>query len=115
MHSAFLFHAINNGLDMGIVNAGMIEVYEEIPKNLLKAVEDVLLNSDDQATDRLLNIAENIKGKGKERKEDLKWREKTVEERLSYSLVKGYVSYLVIDVEDPWNKFRNAIEISHSD
>ena len=111
MHSAFLFHAINNGLDMGIVNAGMIEVYEEIPKNLLKAVEDVLLNSDDQATDRLLNIAENIKGKGKERKEDLKWREKTVEERLSYSLVKGNVSYLDIDVEEARNKFNRPIEV----
>ena len=111
MHSAFLFHAINNGLDMGIVNAGMIEVYEEIPKNLLKAVEDVLLNSDDQATDRLLNIAENIKGKGKERKEDLKWREKTVEERLSYSLVKGNVSYLDIDVEEARNKFKKPIEV----
>ena len=111
MHSAFLFHAINNGLDMGIVNAGMIEVYEEIPKNLLKAVEDVLLNTDDQATDRLLNIAENIKGKGKERKEDLKWREKTVEERLSYSLVKGNVSYLDIDVEEARNKFKKPIEV----
>ena len=111
MHSAFLFHAINNGLDMGIVNAGMIEVYEEIPKNLLKAVEDVLLNSDDRATDRLLNIAENIKGKGKERKEDLKWREKTVEERLSYSLVKGNVSYLDIDVEEARNKFNRPIEV----
>ena len=65
MHSAFLFHAIKNGLDMGIVNAGMIEVYEDIPKDLLKGVEDVLLNSDNNATERLLEIAENIKGKGK--------------------------------------------------
>ena len=111
MHSSFLFHAINNGLDMGIVNAGMIEVYEEIPKNLLKAVEDVLLNRDDQATDRLLNLAENIKGKGKERKEDLKWREKTVEERLSYSLVKGNVSFLDADVEEARNKFNKPIEV----
>ena len=111
MHSSFLFHAINNGLDMGIVNAGMIEVYEEIPKNLLKAVEDVLLNRDDQATDRLLNLAENIKGKGKVRQEDLSWREKTVEERLSYSLVKGNVSFLDTDVEEARNKFNKPIEV----
>ena len=72
MHSAFLFHAIKNGLDMGIVNAGMIEVYEEIPKNILKAVEDVLLNKDSNATERLLSVAEKVSGKSKERKEDLK-------------------------------------------
>ena len=62
MHSSFLFHAINHGMDMGIVNAGMIEVYEDIPKDLLKAVEDVLLNKDDGATERLVDLAENIKG-----------------------------------------------------
>ena len=67
MHSAFLFHAINNGMDMGIVNAGMIEVYENIPKNLLNAVEDVLLNKDDGATERLVYLSENIKGEGKQR------------------------------------------------
>ena len=66
MHSAFLFHAINNGMDMGIVNAGMIEVYENIPKNLLNAVEDVLLNKDDGATERLVYLSENIKGEGKQ-------------------------------------------------
>ena len=99
MHSAFLFHAIKNGLDMGIVNAGMIEVYEEIPKNILKAVEDVLLNKDSNATERLLSVAEKVSGKSKERKEDLEEKRNT-NERLSYSLVKGVISYLEEDVEE---------------
>ena len=111
MHSSFLFHAINNGLDMGIVNAGMIEVYEEIPKKLLEGVEDVLLNKDDQATERLLALAEKIKGKGKERKEDLSWREKSVEERLSYSLVKGNMAFLDVDVEEARQKFDKPIQV----
>ena len=83
MHSAFLFHAIKNGLDMGIVNAGMIEVYEEIPINILKAVEDVLLNRDSNATERLLSVAEKVSGKSKERKEYLDWRKRNIDERLS--------------------------------
>jgi 5-methyltetrahydrofolate--homocysteine methyltransferase len=100
MHSAFLFHAINNGMDMGIVNAGMIEVYEDIPKDLLKAVEDVLLNKDDGATERLVDLAENIKGEGKQRVEDLSWREQPVEGRLSHALVKGIVAFIEQDTEE---------------
>ena len=100
MHSAFLFHAINNGMDMGIVNAGMIEVYEDIPKDLLKAVEDVLLNKDDGATERLVDLAENIKGEGKQRVEDLSWREQSVEGRLSHALVKGIVAFIEQDTEE---------------
>jgi 5-methyltetrahydrofolate--homocysteine methyltransferase len=111
MHSAFLFHAISHGLDMGIVNAGMIEVYEDIPKNLLKAVEDVLLNKDDEATERLVELAENIKGNGKKRHEDLTWRENNVEERLSYSLVKGIVAYIDQDVEEARLKFSKPIDV----
>ena len=111
MHSAFLFHAIKNGLDMGIVNAGMIEVYEEIPKNILKAVEDVLLNRDSNATERLLSIAEKVSGKSKERKEDLDWRKRNTDERLSYSLVKGVISYLEQDVEEARKKFKKPIEV----
>ena len=111
MHSAFLFHAINSGLDMGIVNAGMIEVYEDIPKDLLKGVEDVLLNSDQNATERLLDLAENIKGQGKIRVEDLSWREKTVEERLSHSLVKGIVAYIDVDVEEARLKSKRPIDV----
>ena len=111
MHSAFLFHAIKNGLDMGIVNAGMIEVYEEIPKNILKAVEDVLLNRDSNATERLLSVAEKVSGKSKERKEDLEWRKRNTNERLSYSLVKGVISYLEEDVEEARKKFKKPIEV----
>ena len=108
MHSAFLFHAIKNGLDMGIVNAGMIEVYEEIPKNILKAVEDVLLNRDSNATERLLSVAEKVSGKINERKEDLEWRKRNTDERLSYSLVKGVLSYLEEDVEEARKKFKKT-------
>jgi 5-methyltetrahydrofolate--homocysteine methyltransferase len=100
MHSSFLFHAINNGMDMGIVNAGMIEVYEDIPKYLLKAVEDVLLNKDDGATERLVDLADNIKGGGKKRVEDLSWREQSVEGRLSHALVKGIVAFIELDTEE---------------
>ena len=100
MHSAFLFHAINNGMDMGIVNAGMIEVYEDIPKYFLKAVEDVLLNKDDGATERLVDLADNIKGEGKKRVEDLSWREQSVEGRLSHALVKGIVAFIEQDTEE---------------
>lgn len=100
MHSAFLFHAIQAGLDMGIVNAGMIEVYEEIPKDLLVAVEDVLLNRRDDATERLVNLAETIKGDGKKIVQDLSWREQSVEERLKHSLVKGITEYIDEDTEE---------------
>ncbi len=111
MHSAFLFHAINHGLDMGIVNAGMIEVYENIPKNLLKAVEDIILNSDDGSTDRLVTLADSIKGDGKQREEDLSWREKSVEDRLSYSLVKGIVNFIDVDTEEARLNFNNPLEV----
>ena len=111
MHSSFLYHAINNGLDMGIVNAGMIEVYADIPKNLLIAVEDVLLNRDENATERLLEMAETIKGKGKERVEDLSWRDASVEKRLSHALIKGIVSYIDEDVEEARLKLNQPIDV----
>ncbi|MBT7895840.1 MAG: methionine synthase, partial [Flavobacteriales bacterium] len=111
MHSSFLYHAINNGLDMGIVNAGMIEVYADIPEKLLVAVEDVLLNKDNQATERLLELAENLKGEGKQRIEDLSWRDTTVEARLSYSLVKGIVSFIDQDVEEARQKLDKPIDV----
>ncbi|MBS1527487.1 MAG: methionine synthase, partial [Bacteroidetes bacterium] len=87
MHSAFLYHAIKAGLDMGIVNAGMLEVYEEIPKDLLEYVEDVLLNRRPDATERLVEFAETVKAKGKEVVKDEEWRKGPVEERLSHALV----------------------------
>ena len=111
MHSAFLYHAINNGMDMGIVNAGMIEVYENIPKKLLNAVEDVLLNKDDGATERLVDLSENVKGEGKQRVEDLSWREQTVERRLSHALVKGIVSFIEEDTEEARLKFKRPLDV----
>lgn len=89
MHSVFLYHAIKAGMDMGIVNAGMMEVYEEIPKDLLKLVEDVLFDRNENATEALTEYAETIKGGGKVRQKDMTWREGNVEERLSHALVKG--------------------------
>ncbi len=101
IHSAFLYHAIKAGLDMGIVNAGMIEVYQEIPADLLEHVEDLLLNRRPDATDRLIELAEQYKGKGKKHEgANLEWREKPVGERLSYSLVKGIVDYIEADTEE---------------
>ena len=91
MHSAFLYHAIQAGLDMGIVNAGMLEVYEEIPKDLLELVEDVLLNRQPDATERLIKFAESVKKKDKAEVVEDAWRQGTVEERLSHALVKGIV------------------------
>jgi len=102
MHSAFLYHAIEAGLDMGIVNAGMLEVYEEIPKELLVKVEDVLLNRRPDATEILTDYAEQFKGQStaKKQEEDLTWREGTVAERLSHALVKGITTYVDEDTEE---------------
>ncbi|RZM29694.1 MAG: methionine synthase [Pedobacter sp.] len=111
MHSAFLYHAIQAGLDMGIVNAGMLEVYQEIPPELLVMVEDVLLNRRDDATERLVEFAETIKSKGKEIVRDEEWRKGTVEERLSHSLVKGIIEYLDDDVEEARQKYPKPIHV----
>jgi 5-methyltetrahydrofolate--homocysteine methyltransferase len=111
MHSAFLYHAIKAGLDMGIVNAGMLEVYEEIPKDLLELVEDVLLNRRDDATERLVEFADTIKSKGKEIIRDEEWRKEPVEKRLSHALVKGIIEYLDDDVEEARQKFAKPLEV----
>jgi 5-methyltetrahydrofolate--homocysteine methyltransferase len=111
MHSAFLYHAIAAGLDMGIVNAGMLEVYEAIPKELLERVEDVLLNRRDDATERLVDFAETVKSKGKELVKDEEWRKETVESRLSHSLVKGIIEYLDADVEEARQKYDRPIHV----
>jgi 5-methyltetrahydrofolate--homocysteine methyltransferase len=105
MHSAFLYHAIRAGLDMGIVNAGMLEVYEEIPKDLLELVEDVLLNRRPDATERLIRFAETVKQKGKVDAVEDTWRLGTVEERLSHSLVKGIVDFIDQDIEEARQKY----------
>jgi len=111
MHSAFLYHAIAAGLDMGIVNAGMLEVYEAIPRDLLERVEDVLLNRRDDATERLVDFAETVKSKGKELVKDEEWRKETVESRLSHSLVKGIIEYLDADVEEARQKYERPIQV----
>ena len=111
MHSAFLYHAIKAGMDMGIVNAGMMEVYEEIPKDLLEMVEDVLLNRRDDATERLVDFAEKIKGGGKKLVKDEAWRNWPVEERLSHALVKGIVEFIEEDTEQARQQFDHPIEV----
>ena len=100
MHSAFLYHAIQAGMDMGIVNAGMIEVYEEIPKDLLQLVEDVLLNRNPKATEALTDYAERIKGGGRVLQKDTAWRSESLESRLSHALVKGITDHIDDDVEE---------------
>ena len=101
MHSVFLYHAIRAGMDMAIVNAGQLEVYDEIPPELREAVEDVILNRRSDATERLLDIAPNYQGDGKAAvKEDLSWREQDVNKRLEHALVKGITDYIIDDTEE---------------
>lgn len=111
MHSAFLYHAIKAGLDMGIVNAGMLEVYEAIPPVLLELVEDVLFNRRDDATERLVEYADTVKSKGKEVVRDEAWRKGSVEERLSHALVKGIIEYLDDDVEEARQQYAKPIQV----
>jgi 5-methyltetrahydrofolate--homocysteine methyltransferase len=111
MHSAFLFHAINAGMDMGIVNAGQLEIYQEIPKELLKKVEDVLLNRNNNATDQLIEYAETVKGSGKKKLENLEWRNSSVEERLKYSLIKGIVEFIEEDTEEAREKYQSGLSV----
>lgn len=111
MHSAFLYHAIKAGLDMAIVNAGQLGVYEEIPKDLLELVEDVLLNRRPDATERLVAFAETVKQSDKAGVKDDVWRQGSVEERLSHALVKGIVDYIDEDVEEARQKFQKPLEV----
>ncbi|MBT5311220.1 MAG: dihydropteroate synthase, partial [Verrucomicrobia bacterium] len=111
MHSAFLYHAIRAGLDMGIVNAGMLEVYEEISPDLLERVEDVLLNRRPDATERLVGFAETVKEQCKSEKVADAWREGTVEERLSHALVKGIVEHIEADTEEARQKLGRPIHV----
>jgi len=111
MHSAFLYHAIKAGLDMGIVNAGMIEVYEDIPKDLLERVEDVLLNRRPDATERLIEFAEKVKGEGKKIERDEEWRKWPVEKRLSHALMKGIIDYIEEDTETARKQFDQPLEV----
>ena len=111
MHAAFLYHAIQAGMDMAIVNAGMLAVYQEIPKDLLELVEDVLFNRRDDATERLIEFAEGYQAKGQIRKKDTQWREQSVEGRLSHALVKGIVDYIDEDTEEARLQYERPLEV----
>ncbi len=100
MHSVFLYHAIKKGMNMGIVNPAMLEVYDDIPKDLLEHVEDVILDRREDATERLLDLAESVRGKGKVQVQNLEWREGALQDRITHSLVKGLDTYIVEDVEE---------------
>jgi 5-methyltetrahydrofolate--homocysteine methyltransferase len=111
MHSAFLYHAIAAGMDMGIVNAGQLAVYEDIPKDLLERVEDVIFDRRPDATERLVEFADRVKGSGKKRELDLTWREGTVEARLSFALVHGVVDFIEPDTEEARLKYGRPLSI----
>ena len=111
MHAAFLYHAIQAGLDMGIVNAGQLAVYEEIEPELRERVEDVLLNRRDDATERLIDFAERVKAKDKAPIKDEAWRAEPVEERLKHALVKGIVDYIDIDTEEARQKCKRPLDV----
>jgi 5-methyltetrahydrofolate--homocysteine methyltransferase len=111
MHAAFLYHAINAGLDMGIVNAGQLAVYEEIPKDLLELVEDVLLNRRPDATERLVEFAEKVKSSARAQVKDEAWRAAPVEERLQHALVKGIVEFIDTDTEEARVKYGKPLAV----
>ena len=112
IHSSFLYHGIQAGMDMGIVNPGQLQVYDEIPPDLLEAVEDVLLDRKDDATERLLNLAAGIKGPGMQKDEkDEAWRKEPVEKRLAHALVKGITDYIEIDLDEAVKNYPKALNI----
>jgi 5-methyltetrahydrofolate--homocysteine methyltransferase len=112
MHSAFLYHAIQHGMNMGIVNPSLLEVYDDIPKDLLELVEDVLLDRRDDATERLLDFAENVKGNKKEKENTaLKWREDDLQSRITHSLVKGIDVFIEEDVEEARQQASKPLDV----
>ncbi len=113
MHSVFLYYAIKDGMDMGIVNAGMLTIYDDIPKDLLEHVEDVVLNRREDAAERLVDFAESLKGQSIEQKESdkLKWREGTLQERITHALVKGITEFIEEDAEEARQAANKPIEV----
>ncbi|MEP2026555.1 MAG: methionine synthase [Reichenbachiella sp.] len=111
MHSAFLYHAIGQGMDMGIVNPAMLEVYDDIPKDLLEHVEDVLFDRRDDATERLLDFAETVKGSGKVEKKNDEWRALPVAKRIEHALVKGIVEFIDEDTEEARQSFERPLHV----
>src|SRR6202048_4023665 len=111
IHSAFLYHAIKAGMDMGIVHAGQLVVYEDLPKDLLERVEDIIFNRRPDATERMVEFAATVKGGATKREQDLSWREATVEARLSHALVHGVLDFVEADVEEARRKYARPLEI----
>src|SRR4051812_37502138 len=111
IHSAFLYHAIKAGMDMGIVNAGQLVVYEDIPKDLLERVEDIIFNRRPDATERMVEFAATVKGGATKREHDLTWRDAAVEVRLSHALVHGVVDFIEVDVEEARQRYARPLEI----
>ncbi|MBK5193603.1 MAG: dihydropteroate synthase, partial [Flavobacteriaceae bacterium] len=111
MHSVFLYHAIKAGMNMGIVNPALLDVYDDIPKDLLEHVEDVILDRRDDATERLLALAESVVGAVRENKVDLSWREKPLQERITHALVKGIDAYILEDIEAARLEAEKPIEV----
>jgi 5-methyltetrahydrofolate--homocysteine methyltransferase len=111
IHAAFLYHAIKAGMDMGIVNPGLLQIYDDVPKDLLKLVEDVLLNRDSNATEKLINYAETIKGEGKKQEKNLEWRNQPLQERLTHALVKGVIDYIDEDIEEARLTFSRSLHV----
>ena len=111
MHSVFLYHAINNGMDMGIVNPGMLQVYDEIPEKLLQLVEDVILNRRNDATERLVAYAGMVEKKGEKVQKEKEWRNEPVEERLKYALINGIMDHIDDDVEEAREKYNKTVDV----
>jgi 5-methyltetrahydrofolate--homocysteine methyltransferase len=111
MHAVFLYHAIQAGMNIGIVNPTMLEVYDEIPKDLLERVEDVILNRREDATERLLTFAETVVSSSKEHKVDLAWRQTNLQDRITHALVKGIDAFILEDIEEARNAVENPIEV----
>jgi 5-methyltetrahydrofolate--homocysteine methyltransferase len=111
MHSAFLYHAIHHGMDMGIVNPTMLEVYDDIPKDLLEKVEDVLFDKREDATERLLEFAETVKSSGKKEVVNEAWRSDPVAKRIEHALVKGILDYIVEDTEAARQELKNPLKV----
>jgi 5-methyltetrahydrofolate--homocysteine methyltransferase len=111
IHTAFLYHAIRAGMDMGIVNAGQLGVYAEIPPELLEHVEDILFDRRPDATERMVELAERVKGKGRKKELDLSWREAPVEQRLAHALVHGVLDFIEEDTEEARQRYPRALEV----
>lgn len=111
MHAAFLYHAIRHGMDMGIVNPTMLEVYDDIPKDLLQRVEDVLFDRSEDATEQLLAFAETVKASGKKEIVNEAWREFPVEKRIEHALVKGIIDFVIEDTEEARLKYQNPLKV----